>query len=426
MNNFSQISNWLAAQTRRAQLSLLLISASCGVAPLVPAGNLTGEAAGQAAILHSYTANLQSVSNGLNVLIASDYQACRAAPSDGGLTSDALIRKICQVAQAATEEAKVELRGQLQRMLSYMQGELEALGGDVGTQIELLRLVRDRLYGTGLADDCVAAANCAASSFAGRLALLEGQLATAQADIQALKNLTAGIPDNLQAATLAIEIGAENSAAGTGYESVLRRADRKKIYATVDSTLSLTPSQGAITGNIERVMGSSTVRIRTQFVSMLVNCPIKTGMNVQLLAASISANALNLTTANVSGYFTVTSHYLDSGNCAFSVDNGVTSPNTGNTAGGSSFAIKLIERRGLSIAWDNSLGQRFLTATGGTFAYNYLILGASSAFTTNPAAAGTLTMPALGQRSGIICYSITDRSASAATILAGGANIICK
>lgn len=77
----------------------------------------------------------------INNIVLSDFNDC----SQTGDTSDPLIRRICEVAQASTVEAKVEMKAELKAAVDTIQEQLDYIKEDVAGILDQDEEVQDRL-----------------------------------------------------------------------------------------------------------------------------------------------------------------------------------------------------------------------------------------------------------------------------------------
>lgn len=164
---------------------------------------------------------ISDTTGSLAALIASDYATC---PNSGD-TSDALIRKICNVAQAATNEARVEMKGQLAVFAQMLQTQIDAVNNNVANLNSTV---------SGFTSQ-IASINSQIATINGTLTSLDTRVTSAEAAIVALQALTASITGTLAGNLITLDIGSDNSSAGPLYETVLRRNDRKRFNGYVEA-----------------------------------------------------------------------------------------------------------------------------------------------------------------------------------------------
>lgn len=167
---------------------------------------------------------LTGTSNLITGLVSSDFATCPLS----GNTSDALINKICKVAQAANAEQLIAIKDQLSSINNMLKEKLNAINDDIAT------------LNDSLASD-------------------EALITTIQGNITSLTTSLNNLISTVNGTLTPIEIGSENSSAGPSYESVMRLVDKSKIYASTQSYNSGNITLGS--NPITPVNGSATVTI---------------------------------------------------------------------------------------------------------------------------------------------------------------------
>lgn len=158
--------------------------------------------------------SMAEITDTLNAVINSDFAACPNA----GETADALIRKICNIAQAANAETQVALKGELAIYSQLLQQQINAINNNIANN-----------------NTTIASMQATITTMQAQIALLETRMTNAEAAILALQNLTASISGVLAKNMILLEIGSENVAAGPLYESALRTNDRTRFNAYVQA-----------------------------------------------------------------------------------------------------------------------------------------------------------------------------------------------
>jgi len=356
----------------------------------------------------------------ISTLILSDYATCTSTPSDGGSTNDALIRKICQIAQASTIESKNQLKGELQAYINTLETELNSVQDRLATveanTANTSQILTD-LYGTG--NSC---ATATAGSICARVTALESSVSTLQSQmtsansaISVLQGQVAAINATINAAVAGmmteVTIGNENLAAGPLYESVLRKQDRTRINAYIED---IAANQSLGNNPFSASNGSPTVTVTLTAHGLSVGNVVKfDGLQSGrgFLSGQVNDSYIVDTVPNANT-FTITM---------------TSNATSGGTFGGSVGYFYKINGRGLGQAWAQADGEVYATSTFSNKPYKFLITGAATVFGAAPTGASLpVGWAGLTPGFGFICYSKTDRSATAATIKAGGANIVCK
>jgi len=391
-----------------------------------------------------YRDQVLALQDQINSVIQSDFATCAVAGTE---TSNLIIRNICNIAKAATEEQRVKSKGELIVMYNYLKDRLDSA--------DLSMLDLQNLY----------------ASVGNRVDALEVQIST---------GLTT------------IDIGFNTTLIGYGpfFETVLRQQDRSKINAFVTSTTNI-----PVGSNPLQNYGNSTVTatVATDEINLTghlfrVNAPVKfttsgtlpaplstattyyvisITANAFVVSTAVGGSAVNITTVGT-GTHKVTSsqivvtttgaHGLSAGNTvylnAFLGVSGISSgnlsgdfevmsvpstttftvhmnistfPTATNTAfGGANGIVQQVLGRGMSTAWTTATGEALATAAASR-TYTFLILDNTSVVAVAPVPAPTwfVTNAANAANSGTICWSKISASANAATIKAGGANISC-
>lgn len=389
---------------------------------------------------------LQGVTEQLSSLVMSDFAAC---PNSGD-TADALVRKICQVAQAATVESRVQIKGEMSSLIKALQDKLDASN--------------DQLSDLQSSYDTIAAD---LADLTADLAALESRVDDAETAIDALEASVASINGTLNGTMQSIDIGTENLAAGPLYESLLRRVDKTRINAYIDAysswlslginpvsssnnnpTVTITKPTATVTisnaspavvtrtshgwADGDPVMFSSTgslptgvtantiyyVRNKTTNTFNLSSTPIGALVNTSGAGSGLHSSSLGLVggdlvaTDDITGGNGFTRGHVygellvNSGATTASFTVTLSRPASGGGSfGGTSGLIRRVQGRGIGTIWQTSDGADITVrqTTLGTRRYNFII-----------------------QADGDACYDTTNAEASFATINAEGVGIVCK
>lgn len=336
---------------------------------------------------------LQEEAAALEALIESDYATC---PNSGD-TADALIRKICEVAQAATLEARVELSSQMQAYVGNLNLQISAINADLVD----LRANVDAQAGqiTGL-NNAIALIQASILTIQNNISTLQSQMTSVQAAITALQNLTNSISTSIAGAMEALDVGVENLAAGPVYETVVRRLDKTRYNAYVEAygAVKILGNNPATASN-----GSSSLTINLNAHGYLV------GDVVQITGLS---SGRGLSAGHLAGEFSVTSAAANS----FVITVPANASSNGSL-GGSNGSVRQVVGRGMSTIWKsgNPSDAAVRLATLGSKRYNFIIRRRASDITNNTAE---------------LCYHISVPLATFATINAapegGSGAIVCR
>lgn len=360
--------------------------------------------------------DLQGTVSQINSLVLSDWASCASGGPD---TLSTLQQNICKIAQASTVEAKLQLKGELAAFAQSQEKELNELSSRLDatpSQSDVNQLKTD-LYGS-------TSATCAAplagsvcqrlNSAESRLTALESTVNNPTTGVAALNTAVASINSQLSAvingAMLEITIGDENLAAGPLYEAVLRNPARSRLTAYVDSVDAnlVIANNGFSTTN-----GSTTVVVTSTAHGYSVGNVVSLG--------GVSGSVGGVSSAALSDQYVLTA--VTANTFSFTVPSAATSSQNG---GGNSAFVRRVNGRGLGRAWQTSDGEVLLTTTFSNKPYKFVVTGASTVFTVNPDTPLPTGWAGLTSGPGFVCWSKTDRNASAATIKAGGTGIRCK
>lgn len=293
-------------------------------------------------------------------LIESDFKSCPAS----GDTADALIRKMCQVAQAATVEAQVEFKAQLATFVKQMEDKISALNAQGGRN-----------------EDEITALQTAITS-------LDGRMTSAEAAITALQNSIASINGTLSGTMNAVEVGTEILSAGPLYETLLRRGDKARINGYVES---YGTTQSLPNGPLTASNGNSSVTVSLTAHGYSTNDVVELGGLVE---------GRGFSSGHLVGEFLITGTTANT----FTVTLGTTATSNGSF-GGNMATVRKVLGRGIGTLWKTVDGADVAVRQTklGSKRYNFIV-----------------------KSNGDICYDTTNPLANFATINAGGVNILCK
>lgn len=351
-------------------ISILLIIYSCGSNPDIYDSRTDNRKIYE---IERKILELQGTASQITNIINSDYKTC---PSTGD-TSDALIRKICQVAQASTIEMQIEITSKLFDFIDELTGQIDAINDNLAqlqTSDENFQSAIDNINGS-------------INTINNTLSSLDTRITNAESAISALESMTSGINSAVNGAMEAIEIGTENLLAGPFYESILRKIDKTRINAYVE----VNENWQALSNNpVSAVNRSSIVTITLNSHGYLSG---------DIIELSDLIGGKGFSNGDIKGKFQIISATTNN----FTIQLNRSATNNGSF--GSSFGVvRKIVGSGLGTIWmisdgaDTSARQTTLGKT-----YNFII-----------------------KSNGLICYDTTDRNSSFATIAAEGSNIICK
>jgi len=324
--------------------------------------------------------HIQGVQQQLSDLISSEFSTC---DSNNGETQDVLIRKICNVAKAATSESQVNFLGQLSVYSNSINEKIEALNTDLDEVNAELNTLDSQI-----------------TSINASLASLNTSMVSMQSAITALQTLTASITGQIASNLNIIEIGSENLSAGPIYENLLIRQDRTRVNGYVEA---VSPAVAIANGGVSAVNGNNIVTVTTSSAHGLsVGSLVRmTGLSSGrgFLTADLVLDLVVLSTPT-STTFTVAL---------------LKNASSSGSLGGNNGSLTKITGRGLGTLWktgdasDSSVRQ-----TGfGSKNYNFIIRRKAS-----------------DSSKAEVCYDKTNNSASFLTINAspenGSGNIVCK
>jgi hypothetical protein len=162
---------------------------------------------------------LEGTVTNINNMVLSDFATC----ANSGNTADALINRICKVSQAATVEAKVAMKSELQTFSTVLNDKINYINKDIASILNNL----DGVNITTLQSDV--------TTLQGNVTTLQTNMTNAQNAITALQNLTASISGALNGTVTEVAVGSENFSAGPSYESLLKRVDGSTVSGYVEA-----------------------------------------------------------------------------------------------------------------------------------------------------------------------------------------------
>lgn len=164
--------------------------------------------------------NLTGTSNLIAGLLSSDFASCPAS----GNTADALIRKICQISQAANAEQMITIKEQLALVNKALQEKLNSINDDISRINATDATIQTTI--TSIQDNI--------TTIQGNLTTLQGQMTSAQAAVVALQSSFNSLSTTVNNTLLTIKVGEENPFAGPAYQPLYRQIDKTKINAYIE------------------------------------------------------------------------------------------------------------------------------------------------------------------------------------------------
>jgi hypothetical protein len=313
---------------------------------------------------------LQGTITNINNMVLSDFNSC-----SGTNAADALINKICKVAQASTVESKVSMKSELQTFSSVLQEKIAYINKDLAS-------VLNNLEGISLST-----IQSDITTINSTLTTLNTRMGNAETAITALQTLTASISGALNGTVKEIQVGNENLAAGPAYESLLKRVDNTAISAYVEAY----GSTIAISSNgLNTTTSSPTITITTDAAHGLA-------ANDRVFLQGIDSGK-GWAASEVNGEFTVATAPTAT---TLTITMSRNSTKTG-TFGGTTGTSKKVLGRSLGRIWVTGDGTdaSVRTANPRGQAYNFIIVEASG--------------------SGYVCYDKSNASANFATLSGAG------
>lgn len=349
---------------------------------LIGCGDQSGDPYGSGSQLDEINSRIDSlavVAENLNVIVMSDFASC----NETGDTSDPLVNKICQIAQASTVEVQSELQNQLGLFVNELEREIAAVETDLLAANANLDLINANLANMQVEVDA-----------------LDVRMTSAEAAILVLQNLTASINGTLQGTMRAVLIGEENVLAGPVYESILIRTDRTKVNGYVEA-------YGAY-----QSFGSNPLRASNGSPNVTVTLTahgFSPGDRVEMSGLTAGRGFL---TADLIGIFTVNTAPTAN---TFTITLRRNATSNG-TLGGNTGVIREFNGRGMSGLWTSGQvsDSAVRVTNAGSAAYNFIIRRRASDVTNATAE---------------ICYSKNSATASFVVINAapegGDSSIAC-
>lgn len=345
----------------------------------------------------------------LAAIVASDYATC-----SGSLSAAA--QNICKIAQAATVEGNVEMRGELNQLAVELESRIRAASyddADMRTRIDTLETnfntlagAWERIYGdvfpnTSPSGPTPSETECRTA--AANASVMECLVVQGTA-IQTLQTAVSVLTGAVTGTMSIVEIGSENVLAGPVYEQVVRLGDKSKVNAYTDGLgTPLTVGSNPIdpTNGSPNVVITATAHGLTAGDKVdLEDCGSGAGYTWQTLRNKFEVLAAPAPTANTFA-ITLPSNATSSSNF-----------------GGSLCIVRKFTGAGMSTVWTNAAASDAAVrkTTGGSKSYNFII---------------KKNLTGGGATEGYICYDQTNRSATFATINAATAvgltgNIRCK
>lgn len=316
--------------------------------------------------------NIVQIQNQLDSLIQSDFGDCRDQAGD----LEAVVRKICEIAQASTNEARIELKGEIAALSARMQAKIDALEGQLQRQYITNQALEDEI-----------------ARLDTNIASLDQRMNNFETALRSLQNLLdeAASGQPLPGSYFEIKIGKENMAAGPTYESVLLSSERDKLRAYAENKY---PEVYLIPNAFTATVGSKFVNVYSWNHDMVAGNVIL--MNGAQEGAGLPASALT-------GEFIVYG-IVDANNFTIEVPLWAS---YNQSFGGSAAKYSRIHSRGLSMVWTSTDGPdaQVRTTHLGSKPYNFIIKQFGPDYS--------------------VCYSKYDRNATFATLDAAGTDVAC-
>lgn len=315
---------------------------------------------------------LQGTVDQITNMVLSDFATCT-----GTNTSDALIKKICQVAQASTVEASVAMKGELSAFAKSLQSQIDNINLDINA------LAAQQSADVTSINSQINSINTQITSINVTLASLDTRMTSAESAITALQNLTASINTTLSGTTTSFEVGSENVSAGPMYETILKHTNGSKYIGYVTS-------YGSAIG-----VGSNPITATNNSATVTVTTSAAHGLSVGdvvLFSGATSGRGFTLAQLNISQ--TVASVPTST---TFTI-NLTTNATSGGTLGGSSVVLKKYQGSGLGLIWKVADGDDVAVRTTslGTKPYNFIMVENGGV--------------------GYLCYDKTNNAANFATL----------
>jgi hypothetical protein len=405
----------------------------------------TGTPPEQTEVLRKELLRLQGVVDSIQSLVMSDFATCQNA----GETADALVRKICSIAQYANAELMAKNLAALQTYAGILQDKINTTNDQLASSVTSIESV----------EASIATINSSITTITNNITTLQNSVTTINAQI-------ASISGSISGGMNSISIGEENVSAGPIYETLLRRVDKTRINGYLEAFTSwlslnsnpLTATNGSATLTVSKPTATVTIsnaspavvtwtghgRSNGDTVMFSTSGALPTGLTVNTVyyVRSATANTFSLSVTPTGSLVNTSSAGSGTHTSSLGLNNGdtielsglgsgrglasghltgeflvssstvssftITVSKTATSSGtlGSTWGIvRRVNGRGLGTVWvtangaDSAVRQTNL----GTQAYNFRI-----------------------KANGDICYDQTSATASFATINAEGVNIVCK
>ena len=320
---------------------------------------------------------------------------------------------MCQVAQAATAESRVELKGELSVFSRELENQVANLNDEVG---RLLTASSNSVVKITELEKRMSDAEATAKTLSTNLINLEIRMSSAETAIVALQASLASLKSVIPGLLESVVIDSENLAAGPVYETILRRADRERIIGFREQLSA--PLNLEASNPMEVALGSNIATFKQGGDGLTVG---------DVVAFSSCAGGYGLTARDVNGELLVVSVGPKNAELTpFSVQvrRERTEKNGKGDLGGTLCVASKIEARGMALLWEFSNGAdtSVRVAKTGSKNYHYIVKQVS-----------TILNPSLGinvnenvSNSWSVCYHRTNPLAPFAILDAGGNSVICK
>jgi len=276
--------------TRKIIFSALLCTLSCGQQDKV--GDKTLSPPSSDNKLQELEQGFLALQGQLQSLVQSDFATCTGT----SMAANSLIKTVCQIAQAATAETRIELKNSLKTLSDNLNAKLNSTQADVNS----LAGSWQQIYGaafpatTGAATPSLAdcQANNTNASLVQCMLVSAGQIATINTQIAAIGSVLTDVPTE-------VVIGSENLAFGPVYESVVRIGSGTQINAYADGngtpyTLGNNPLSGSNGSALITVTANNTLSngnyVRVQ------QCAAGRGLTSQQLFGLFTVSSVTATT----------------------------------------------------------------------------------------------------------------------------------
>lgn len=367
--------------------------------------------------IEAKVAQLQGQVSQINALVLSDWAACEVGGPDD---LSQLQQNMCEIAQASTVEARLDLQSKLQQFANQASERIKNLQNQLENSGASVVNIENNLFGSSSGATCSTpdpGSVCAqVNDLESRLSTIEGLVNDPNSGINALNNAVADLNSKLNdladGVMRPIEIGVENITAGPLYETILINPNRSRMTAYFEAAGS---AATVATNGFSVSPGSSIVTVQTNSAH-----GYQVGETIEVYGAR---GFSGIEAGDINGSFTIQNV---PNSTELEIDVGVNATNASG-GGGQDAYLKHVLGRGLGIFWKTGDGQSTFTTTLGSQSYNFLVTGSSTQF-ANPPGAGALpddwSSPTPGE--GFVCYDVAAPQASTNVILSGGGNIICK